>query len=1081
MRQDKSNPHAKKWDILIVCITLIIVFFSAISCFAQTARVFAVKGKVNFADIKVKATVASRYNERVQTDENGNFSINISRLPDTLTITAMGYKTAYFTLKSGREEIIVAMSSESLDLGQVEISTGYQRLKPNETNGTVAVINKEQLNARGGSNILDRLLGQSSGLLQNVGKSANNVMNKTGLSVRGVGTINGPLDPLIVLDGFIYEGSIDNINPNDIEQVSILKDAAAASIWGARAGNGVIVLTSKKSAFNQKISVDFSASDMIQSLPDLFARPQMNSSDYIEIERLKFDKGFYNSRITSTPYLALSPAVELLLKKRNGTLTSAQTEAALDLLKSQDTRQNALKAFYTHAQTRQYSLGIKGGSELYSFLLSGSYQDILGETYNTSNKININFQQEIRLSGKLKLSTKTYYTNNSSTSGRPSYASLNVANQALPYLSFFDVNGNPSPLATAYRAAFTDTLANGKLLDWKYYPAEDYLHMQTQNTSTEIFANAALSYKILDFMDASLSYQYQNQHAEGSTYGDEGSYSARGTVNTFSQYNRTTNVVTYVVPRGGIDFWNTGDIKSYTFRGQLNMDKTFGDHHLNVMAGAEMRQVSNIGSGDVRYGYSQDPLLSSPVDEVGFYKNPMTGSSQQIGSSMSLSSTKYRFISNYFNLAYTWKRKYILSASARSDGSNIFGASTNDKWKPLWSAGLGWNLSNESFYKISWLPRLKLKGTFGYSGNVDLTKTALSVGTIGTNSVTGLPYTRINAINNPGLRWEQLSQASLSVDFASIGNRISGSVAFFKKRGKDLYGPSLYDYTAWGGNSTITRNVADMTGKGFELDLHSLNIVHGAFKWLTDTYFNYNDSRTLSYYSESNNGLYNLIGSGGTITPIVGKPLYALAVYKYAGLDKAGNPMGYLNGIPSIDYRAMATEAIATGDNLVYMGSASPVYYGSFINTFQYKAFSLSVNFSYKLGYYALKSSFSSYDMIQNGKGYGDYDLRWQKPGDELITTVPAFTYPANGDRDGFYGTSQANAIKADNIRLDYISLKYRLDFNKSRQFFKSLEANIGVQGLGVIWSANKFDLDPDYLNTYPPTRAILFGFKTGF
>lgn len=1073
--------YTRKWDVLLVCPTLLLIFFSVFSCYAQNVGAFQVRGKINFADLKVRASITSKFNGRTQSDENGNFTISVSRLPDTLTISAVGYKTEYFALKSGSEEILIDMVSANLELKEVEISTGYQLLKPNETNGTVALISKDQLNARGGVNILDRILGQSSGLLQNVGKSTNNVMNKTGLSVRGLGTFNGPMDPLIVLDGFIYEGSIDNINPNDIEQVSILKDAAAASIWGARAGNGVIVLTSRKASFNQKLQVDFSASNLVQALPDFFSQPQMSSQDYIEIERIKFDKGFYNSRISSTPYFALSPAVELLLKKRNGQLTSAQTEAALDLLKSQDTRQNALDAFYTNAQTRQYSLGLKGGTETYSYLLSGSFQDVLSENYGKSKKLNFNFQQELRLAKRLKLSTKTYFTASNSLSGRTSYANLTVAGQNLPYLSFFDENGKPLPLAQTYRPGYTDTVANGRLLDWKYYPADDYLHNETKNTSTELFANAALSYKVLDFLDATLSYQYQNQQSKGDTYADENSYYARSLVNSFGQYNRSTGVVSYIVPRGGVNLWSTNELKSYTFRGQVNMDKAFGQHHINAMLGAEMREVTSAGAGDTRYGYYADPLSYVAVDPLGVFKNSITGNSQQIGSAMNLTSINYRFVSTYFNLAYTWRNKYILSASARSDGSNIFGASTNDKWKPLWSAGLGWNLSQERFYNITWLPRLKIKGTFGYSGNVDLTKTALSVGTSATGSVTGLPYTRITAINNPGLRWEQLSQLSLAVDFGTQGNRLSGSIAFFKKRGKDLYGPTLYDYTTWGGASTITKNIADMSGKGVEVDLHSVNIKAGAFTWTSDSYFNYNDSRTLNYYSSSVQGLYGIIGAGNVITPLIGKPLYALAVYKYAGLDNAGNPMGYLKGVPSTDYQAISAEALATGDNLVYKGSASPEFYGSLINTFRYKAFSVSVNLSYKLGYYALKNSFSSYDMVQNGKGYGDYGLRWQKPGDELLTTVPAFTYPVNSARDGFYGLSEANAIKADNIRLDYLNFAYKLGFKTQGSVLKSLELYAGLQNLGIIWRANKFSLDPDYLNSYPPSRAVLFGLRGGF
>lgn len=1075
------NYHARKWDVLLASLTLLLLLLTVADCFSQSINMVQVKGKIIFSDLKVRATITSRLNGRTQSDDSGFFVISVSKLPDTLVISAVGYKTEYYALKSGKEEILIEMTGEGMDLGIVEFSTGYQQLKPNETTGSVSVINKNALSERGGSNILERLIGQSSGLIQNVGKSTNNPLNKTGFSVRGLGTINGPLDPLIVLDGFIYEGDINNINPVDIEQVSILKDAAAASIWGARAGNGVIVLVSKKSGFSKPTTINLSASILIKDLPDLFASRQMNSGDYIEVERLMFDKGYYNSRISSTPYAALSPAVELLLSKRRGLINDQQTETALDLLKTKDSRSSYLSEFYTKAITQQYNLGIQGGSQQYAYLLSASFEDILGENYTTSKKLNFNFGQDFRFGEKLKLSTKTYFTDRKQGGGRPSYNSLTVGGRTLPYLAFRDENGNGIPVALTFRPAFTDTLANSRLLDWKYYPTEDYKHNQQKNTSTELVASASLSYQILPFLNATASYQYQNQRQISDTYSDELSYASRNQVNLFSQYNRASNVVSYIVPRGGINRWAETQTQSSTLRAQLNLDKTIGLHHLNAIAGAETREVKSNGLGFTRYGYSEDPLISAPIDEVNFYRTILTGSTQQIGSGGISSATTYRFISTYLNFAYTFKERYSLSASVRNDGSNIFGASTNDKWKPLWSVGSAWELSREEFYKVVWLPKLKLKTTFGYSGNVDLTKTALSVGSLNVNAITGLPFTRITSINNPSLRWEQLSQISVALEFGLEKNRFFGSIAVFRKRGKDLYGPSLYDYTSWGGNNELVRNVADMSGRGIEADLHSINLIKGGFKWNSDGYFNYNDSRTLNYYNNSVQGLYNIIGAGNTITPLVGKPLYALALYKWAGLDKAGNPVGYLKGQPSTDYMAIANEAQTTGENLNYMGSASPVIYGSLINTFHYKAFHLSVNLSYKLGYYALRSSFSSSQLINNGTGHSDYALRWQKAGDEQFTNVPAFIYPSNIDRDAFYELAEVNAIKADHIRLDYVNIGYKLSIGNNKLQIKNFELNAGLQNLGLIWKANKIGLDPEYLNTTPPSRMLLIGAHIGF
>ncbi|MDN3586122.1 SusC/RagA family TonB-linked outer membrane protein [Pedobacter aquatilis] len=1081
MNKRNIDVHARKWNVLLIALALLLILLSALGSSAQQTHVLTVKGKIRFSDLNVRATISTLHNGRSQSNENGDFSMNIRQLPDTLTVQALGYEKQQFAILTGREEFLVNMKSSAMELDSVVVSTGYQVSKANEINGSIAVISSAQLNVRGGSNILDRLLGQSSGLVMNVGKSTGNVMNKTGLSVRGLGTINGPLDPLIVLDGFIYEGNIANLNPNDIEQVSILKDASAASIWGARAGNGVIVLTSKKGKFNQTFSIDASASAMVKSLPNLNAYKEMSAADYIESERVMFNGGYFNNRISSTPYLALSPAVELLLKQRRGLAGSAETEAALDALKLNDSKSAYLNEFYTRGLIQQYNVNIKGGAERYSYLIGGAFEDVLGETYASSKKLNLNFSQEVKVSSKLSFSSKIYLTSSKALSGRPAFNSILVGGRVLPYLSFRDAQGEALPVAMNYRWAYTDTLANSRLLDWKYYPAQEYEHQRTTIDARELFANAGLNYRVLDFLNASLSYQYQRQRSSSDALTDENSYASRNQINSYSQYNRATGVVTYPIPRGGISYLTESIQSSYTIRGQLSGDKAFGDHRINAFAGAEIREVSSNSFSLRRFGYKEDPLTSVDIDPVNLYRNILTGSNSRLSSSGLPTSKTYRFLSSYANAAYTFKGKYTLSGSARVDGSNIFGASTNDKFKPLWSAGLGWSLSDEPFYKIAWMPRLKFKATYGYSGNVDMTKTALSVGTTATASLTGLPYTRITSINNPSLRWEQLSQLNLSAEFSIPDNRLSGTLSFFRKRGTDLYGAALYDPTTWGGAATLVRNVADMSGRGVELDLHSINRRGNLFSWSSDLYFNYNDSRTLKYYDRSGIGVAGFLGGSNTIAPVEGKPLYSMVAYKYAGLDNQGSPIGYLKGEKSTDYAAIVTESRTTGDNLVYKGSSVPLFYGSLINTLRFQQLSLSFNFSYRLGYYAMKESFTSSQLIDNGRGHSDYALRWQKPGDELITSVPAFRYPANSQSDGFYQLSEANVIKADHIRLDYLNLNYRFQLKGSAGLFKSVECYAGLQNVGIIWRANKLGIDPEYMSAIPPLKSVLIGIRTGF
>ena len=412
----------------------------------------------------------------------------------------------------------------------------------------------------------------------------------------------------------------------------------------------------------------------------------------------------------------------------------------------------------------------------------------------------------------------------------------------------------------------------------------------------------------------------------------------------------------------------------------------------------------------------------------------------------------------------------------RRDGSNIFGANTNDKWKPLWSAGLGWQLSKENFYRVSWLPFLKLSATYGVSGNVDLTRTALPVGVYTRNTFGGisLPSLGISTINNPDLTWEHSYQTNVRLDFATRKNTVTGSLEYYHKKGTDLYAPTPYDYTTFGLTSTITANVANMKGNGVDITLHSTNI-NKAFRWTTDFLYSYNQSVTTKYFSSTGGSVMSFLAQGNTITPVVGKPLYALAAYKWGGLDGSGNPQGYLGDTLSTNYNAISQNSLNNGlkgGSIVYMGSANPTSFGSVLNSFSYKGFELSFNITYKFGYWFLKPALSYSSLAQYGTYSVGYDRRWQQPGDEKKTSVPSFVYPLNATVDAFYTASDINVDKGDHIRLQFINLSYSfLTGGKTSLPFKSVQVYLNAANIGVLWSANKDHIAPDFVNAVPNPR----------
>ncbi len=1053
-------------------------FFTLILPVDVHGRVVNEKGEpVEGASVRVKGS-----DKGTSTDANGEFVLTGVDENATLMISGVNIETLEVKV-NGKTELTAKVMIRITEGEEVVVNTGYQKLKPNEVNGSVTVIDNKTLNQQTGTNILDRLKNVTSGVSFNDGYTNGNLQNKTDISVRGLSTIKGPLDPLIVLDNFIYEGDINNINPNDVESITILKDAAAASIWGARAGNGVIVITTKKGKFNQKLKVQFSSSFISTEKPNILSLPEISSSDEIDMEQFLFNKGYFNS-LTRRAYTPLTPAIEVFLQRKNGLISATDSATQTNVLKGINSREQYSKYFYQPAFTQQYALDLSGGAQNLAWLVSGTYDKNINNLSASYEKMNFRFSNTYKPIKNMQLNLDVYFTSSKSVSGKSIYNSVStIGSRYVPYLQFADGNGNALAVEKGYRLSYIDTVGGGKLLDWHYYPLEDYKHNKSVRKLDELIANVGLSYRIFKPLEISVQYQYQQQRSNYEGNSDIESYNTRSLINLYSQLDRSTGIVNYFVPMGGILTLNNAVLKSQNLRGQLNFSKKWGNHVLNAIAGGEIREILSNGNWDKYYGYNEDPLSYANVDLVNRYPTFVTGIAATIPGGASLSSTANRFVSVYSNISYMFKQRYSVSGSARKDGSNIFGVNTNDKWKPLWSAGLGWEVSKEGFYHIKWLPHLKLRATYGYSGNVDLSKTALPLAGYGTDGITNLPIAIITSINNPDLKWEQTGQWDIGIEFDTKSNWLSGSVDYYHKNGSNLYGQTPYDYTTWGRQDRIIKNVANMEGDGIDVVINTKNI-NRTFKWFTRVLYNYNVSKTTRYFDNTYSDLTVLVGGGRSISPIIGKSLYAIAAYKWAGLDKAGNPQGYLDGRPSTDYAAIYNEALGNGlknGNVIYIGSAIPTSFGSVINTFSWKQLEVVINISYKLGYYFSKPSLSYSSLVSSGRGNEEYTKRWQKPGDELTTNVPSFVYPIDSWRDAFYTGAEINVLKGDHVRLQYINFNYMVS-KKGKFPFDQVRLFVNAANLGILWRANKQNnIDPDYPGGIPLPKSYSFGITANF
>ncbi len=1012
------------------------------------------------------------------TNSDGIFTIEASD-HQTLIFSFIGYKQMELPV-GDHDNFDIQLEEDIATLGEITIvSTGYQQLPKERVNGSFVQIDNRLLSRRVSTHLLARLEDVTSGLIFN----RNIAGEENDISIRGMSTINSQTQPLIVIDNFPFEGDINTLNPNDVESITILKDAAAASIWGARAGNGVIVITTKRGASNQAAKVSFNSNVTITQKPDLFYQSKMSSAQMIENERRLFDKGYYATAETSYSS-PLTPAVELMIANRDGLLSDADLQNQLARLSTYDIRNDYDKYLYRESVNQQYAINLQGGGASNRYYIAAgvdtNLDNLVGNDYsritmNMNNAWTV-LQDKLTINAGIYYSKNTTHTNNSGTSA----ISYNGTNPMYPYARLKDDNGNTIPITKDHRLSFIQQAEDKGLLSWAYSPIDEIDATDNTATLADYRINTSLNYSIIDGLNAEILYQYWESNRQHRILHKADSYYTRNLINRFSSID-TDGAVTRNIPVGGILDMTQTNASNHAFRGQLNFNKTFGEHAVSALAGYEVRELDTRESITRNYGYNDDLATTQPVSYTTFfyrYDNPYSGGTiPYIDSQSSLTD---RFISSYANASYTYKGRYSISGSARRDQSNLFGVNTNQKSVPLWSAGVGWTISEEPFYSAPWLPYLKLRTTYGANGNINKKVTAYTTAySLGYDELTGLPYSVIQNPGNPNLKWEKVKTYNLGVDFESAHRRLTGSIEFYTKAGEDLIGTRAFAPSS--GVTSFTGNFASTRSQGVDVTLNSLNI-NGGVQWNTTLLFSLTRERVLDYESETSVASLLQYGPGmdGFVAPREGKPLYAIYSYAWAGLDpETGNPRSYVDGTPSADYNQIVNTT--TADKLVYHGAARPTHYGSLRNTLTWKNLSLSFNISYRFGYYFRKKSVLYNEVLSGYVSHGDYGKRWMQPGDEKFTNVPSLPESYDNNREMIYTYSSALVEKGDHIRLQDISVSYTLDRQRmARLPFTRVEIYSYINNLGILWKAASGSIDPDY-PTLKPSGSIAFGVRIDF
>jgi TonB-linked SusC/RagA family outer membrane protein len=1015
------------------------------------------------------------------TDESGRFRLRLLGTDRQVDISCVGYGKQRFRV-SGLLRLHVQLVRLAGELSGVVVANGFEEVPAERATGAFTRIDREVIGRRPSASLIDRLDGVTSSLLVNTNIQAGT--NQSAFTIRGRSTIFSNPTPLVVIDNFPYSGDLNNINPEDIESVTVLKDAAAASVWGTRAANGVLVIRMRQGSYRHPARLSFTSSVTVGQRPNVYYQPVLSSADYIAVEQYLFSQGWYDNTSLGFQHPALSPVVEILLRQRQGGLSSADTATMLGQLRSQDIRRDLSRYWYRPAVNQQYWLGLSGGTTGHRYALSaGVDQDAAPLVRNNYRRITVlGNETYVVVPHKLELNTSVAFTSSATAMNNT------VSIQGYyPYLRLVGNAGQAMAVANQFNLGYVDTVGDGRLLDWHYRPLDE---LHNANNVTQLLdwrLNMGAHYTVRPGWVTRLLYQYGQGTSDLQNLQSLQMYYTRNLINSFTQVG-PDGELSYPVPVGGILDETRNSYQSHNARLQLEYHPTLGsDHDLHVLAGSELQDVESRTTVTRIYGYNSSSQSGLPVSSYTTLY-PQYGSPGSFASILDPDNNILswdHYWSYYGNAGYQYLQRYTLSASARLDQSNLFGVDINHKSIPLWSAGLAWEVSREAFYGLSsWLPLLRLRLTDGYNGNVYKAVSGYTTANVVASTITGIstgftnaygaPFASITNPPNPGLRWEQVHVINAGLDVGGRDSSVQGSIDLYTKQGQYLIGPTSLDPTS--GNTSYTANVANMVTRGVELMLRT-QAQMGTVRWTSIALFNYVRDHVTRYLVQPPTILSFLTTQ--TLNPLVGHPLYSLYALRWAGLDpQTGDPRGWLNGHPSVDYSSLLNSADFS--TLQYKGPLNPPYFGSWRNEINWKQWGLSANIVYKLGHYFMRPSIQYFSLFEHTSlGNPDYERRWQHPGDELRTNVPSMIYPANSYRDNFYANSDVLVEKADLIRLQDLQLYYDLSRKAlSKGPVHSLRIYGYANNIGLLWRANHARLDPDVLTGLPNPKTVAIGVK---
>ena len=924
------------------------------------------------------------------TNVNGRFELSLPRQDKVdLVFSFIGMESQELAY-TGQEELEVVMREDLVEMDEVVV-TGYQTIDRRKNTSAVTSLSMDDIMIPGISSLDQMLEGQVPGMILMTNSGEVGVVPK--IRIRGTSTLVGNREPLWVVDGIIVQdpvpisaeelndpdyinrigNAIAGLNPQDIERIDVLKDAAATALYGTKAANGVIVITTKKGRVGPPI-INYNTTVTFRQRPRYSDRhiDLMNSKERIQFSRELADQ-HYSFNNSGMNWVGYEGALKDLY---DGVIN--QSEFATRVADLETTNTDWFKLLTEDSFSHQHTLSVSGGSEDARYYASIGYtrdNDVIKGDYTQRYTTSINVESN------LAEWLSAYFQLQGNVSEREYYQ-----DELAPMDYAYNVSRAIPAYVNDYNYYFYDKTASSSTNErYKYNILNELENSYKWQNTSGITLNVNLKFNIKDWLNANaiVSYSHSNADIEG-YYGEKTFYAAALRNSNFGEPAPSSSLLPY----GGELTREENRNDSYTIRLQANLNKYFGEdeqYNINASAGFEMNSSHYYGlSNIVHRGYYLDRgksfVTNVSVKDFEDYAAWATNNVPSVTDNLT------NTMSGYATLTYSYKNLFSLNANARVDGSNKFGAQSNDKFLPIWSVSGNYNISEHTALQADWIDFISLKTSFGYQGNMlDDQTPVLLIQKLPLNAYYNENTASVAAYPNPNLKWEKTSSFNLGLNFSLFERKVQVETEYYYKRTKDAFMEK--EVASMNGVSSYVINGGDIENQGYSVDVTVLPIKRDHLLWTISTSF-FKDANKVNSNPDAQTYDYEDFLNGTVV--VKGEPVNTFYSYDFIGLSPVdGGPL--FNDMENQKHELFGLSKYDTFRRVLKVsGRREPYMSGNLSTTIHYKNFRVSAMFAYSLG--AKTRLFRMFDdsVEPEFNVNREFMNRWKQPGDELHTNIPA-------------------------------------------------------------------------------------------